>query len=309
MKAIQVRRCGSPEALVTSTRVGFDSRPAFLAFLAMMVTALLAQTTKVIDVTEPRPLSRALDALEVIVGIRINYEDPPYENENDLQDVSQQQRAAQPGYRLLVPRSGRVTAQLQLPVSVKPVENEAVFAVNLLLASYRQNMLPGDFKVEQANGMLYVTPTKVLAANGTMRDVTSPMTSLVTVPYAQRTVAEAAQAIFDAVYKATGLRIVIGTFPFWPKDVVSFGASGEAARDALGRLFAQTGRGSFSYRLTFDPRPDRMRIFDYMINVQPTGYVSPAAPPGLGPVVGSPSPVVTSQEPSNNNPAFVKAKP
>lgn len=295
---------------MTSARVGFGARLASVAFSATMATVLTAQTTNIIDVSEPRPLSKALEALEATFGTPINYEDPPYENQADLQDVStQQQRATRPGYRLLVPRSGRVTAQLQTTAGVKPAENEVVSGVNLLLASYRQNMLPGDFKVEQANGMLYVTPTKVLGANGAMRDVTSPMTAVVTVPNAQRTVAEAAQTIFDAVNQATGLRIVIGTFPFWPKDVVNFGASAEPARDALARLFAQTGRGPFSYRLTFDPKPDPMRIFDYMINVQLAGYVSPVAPPGLGPTVVSPGPAVTPRQPTTNgNPAFVKTK-
>ncbi len=253
--------------------------PVFLALLAMTATALAAQTTK-IDVNEPRPLSKALDALEVLTGMPINYEDPPYENEADLQDVSTpKQRAERPGYRLLVPRSGRVTAELQLPATGKLADSDVIFQVNLLLAGYRQNRLPGDFRIEQANGMLYIIPTKVLAASGTMREVTSPLTALVSVPYAQRTVSETAQAIFDGVYKATGLCIVIGTFPFWPTHTVRFGASGEPARDALAKLLAQTGTGSFSFRLTFDPKPDPMRTFDYMINIQSAGYVSPTPPP------------------------------
>jgi hypothetical protein len=290
---------------MTSTRFEFGLTLMMAAF------ALSAQTTKVIDVNDPRPLSVALDALEVVAGIPINYEDPPYENVADLQDVStEQQRAAKPGFRLLVPRSGRVTAQVQQPVSGKPSESDVILNVDLLLGVYRQNGLPGEFKIEQANGMIYVTPTKVLAANGSIRDVVSPMTALVTVPYARRNVAETAEAIFDALYKATGLRIVIGTFPFWSTDVVSFGAAQEPARAALARLFAQTGRGPLSYRLTFDPRPDPMRIFDYMINVQQTGYASPTAPPGLGPITVSPGPAVTSQPPTNSkgNPAFVEAK-
>ena len=292
-----------------TTHFGCNAWPVFLAIMAMTATALPAQTTKVIDVTEPRALSAALDALEIVVGTPINYEDPPYENEADLQDVStQQQRAAHPGYRLLVPRSGRVTAQVEKLAAGKAAENDVVFNVNLLLASHRQSRLPGDFKLEQANGMIYVSPTKVLGANGLMRDVISPMAALVTIPYAQRSVAETAQAIFDAVYKATELRIVIGAFPFWPTDVVSFGVSGEPARDALARLFTQTGRAPLSYRLTFDPKPDLMRIFDYMINIQPTGYVSPMAPSGLGPILVSPAPAVTSQQPTNTHPGFVQVK-
>lgn len=274
----------------------------------MTGSALSAQTTKLIDVTDPRPLWGALDALEIMVGAPINYEDPPFENEADLQDVSTpQQRAAQPGYHLLVPRSGQVMAQVQQAAAGIASEGDVTFDVNLLLSSYRQNALPGDFKVEQANGTVYVTPTKILGANGAVRAVTSPLMTPISVPYAKRTVEETAQAIFDAVYSATGQKIVIGTFPFWPTDTVSFGVNTEPARDALASLFALAGRGPLSYRLTFDPRPDSMRIFDYMINVQPAGFVSPAAPSGLGPILGIPT--VNSQQPANTPPGFTKAGP
>jgi hypothetical protein len=139
-------------------------RPWIPALLALTLTALQAQTTRVIDVNQPRPLWAALDALEIAVGGAINYEDPPYENEADVHDFSTpEQRATEPvGWALIGPREGHVTAEVQLPSTGKAADYEVVFDVNLLLASYRQNKLPGDFKVEQANGMLYVAPTKVL---------------------------------------------------------------------------------------------------------------------------------------------------
>ncbi len=292
-----------------SKHVGCGVRSAFLAILTMTAATVLSAQNAAVDVTDSRPLSAAIDALEVVVGTSINYEDPPYENEADLQDVSTQaQRTAQPGYRLLVPRIGRVTAGVQKLAAGNVQESDAIFDINLLLANYRQNVLPGDFKVEQANGMIYVTPTRVLGANGSVRSVTSPMMSLVTVPYAQRSVADTLQAIFDAVYKATGMRIVIGNLPFWPTDVVIFGASGESARDALARLFVQTRRGSLSYRLTFDPRPDTMRFFDYMINIQPTGFVIPVAPADLRPILVSPAPAAASPPSVGSLPGFTKAR-
>jgi hypothetical protein len=121
----------------------YGARPSFLALLAMMVTASQGQTTKVIDVTDARPLWAALDALEVTVGGAINYEDPPYENEADVQDFSTpQQRAGAPAWwRLVGPREGNVTAEVQVPAAGKAADNDVIFHVNLLLASYRQNEL------------------------------------------------------------------------------------------------------------------------------------------------------------------------
>lgn len=294
---------------MNSSQNKYRARPSFLALFVVTAAALQAQTTKVIDVNEPRPLWRALDMLETVVGGPINYEDPPYENLADVRDFSTpQERASTPGYQLLGPRDGHLTVEVQAPAGSRAADSEVIFNVNLLLTGYRQSKLPGDFKVEQANGMFYVTPTRILGANGVMRDVTSPLMAVVTFPNAERTVAETAQAIFDEVHKATGLRIVVGTFPFFPTQMVTFGASREPARDALARLFAQTAGGRLSYRLNFDPKPDRMRIFDYALNVQPTGYVSPMAPPGLGPIEVSPPTAATTQHPADSRPGLTKIK-
>ena len=211
-----------------------------LVLTLVLAAPLLAQASKGIAVTAPRPLWDAINALEAAAGGTVNYEDVPYENPADVQDYSTPaQRAAQPqGWQLLGPVTGTVTAEIPVPANGAVTANDLLYDVNLLLASYRQNHLPGDFQVEQANGMLYVMATKVLGANGVVRTVTSPMLTVITIPTADRSVVGTVQAIFDAVGKATGLRIGVATLPFWPSQRVAFGATAEVARDALARLFA-----------------------------------------------------------------------
>jgi hypothetical protein len=135
------------------------------------VTNAAGQMMKTISATGGRPLWHALDALEVEVGGTANYEDVPCENVADCRDVSTPQwRATAPqGYQLLVPRLGTVAADILVTANGAVAQNDLVYDVNLLLTSYRQNRLPGDFHVEQANGMLYVTADKVLGANGAVR--------------------------------------------------------------------------------------------------------------------------------------------
>ncbi len=266
------------------------------------VTNAAGQTMKTISATGGRPLWHALDALEVEVGGTVNYEDVPYENAADCRDVStpQWRATAPPGYQLLVPRLGTVTADIPVPANGAVTQNELIYDVNLLLTSYRQNHLPGDFQVQEANGVLYVTATKVLGANGVVRAVTSPMLTVITVPTGDRSVVETVQAIFDAVGTATGLRIGVATFPFWPSQRVAFGATGEVARDALARLFALSSSRPLSYRMIFEPKCDRMRVYDYIVNVAPSGYVAPTAPAGYGPInpsAGSAPPVPASAHP------------
>ena len=276
---------------------------AGVAILAVAAGADAAgQTMRTITATGGRPLWHALDALEVEVGGTVNYEDVPYENAADCRDVStpQWRATAPPGYQLLVPRLGTVTADIPVPANGAVTQNELIYEVNLLLTSYRQNHLPGDFQVQEANGMLYVTATKVLGANGAVHAVTSPMLAAITVPTADRSVGGTVQAIFDAVGIATGLRFGLDRLPFWPSQRVTFGAAGEVARDALARLFAQLSSRPLSYRLIFAPKCDRMRTTDYIVDVAPSGYVAPMALPGYGPInksAGSAPPVPASAHP------------
>jgi hypothetical protein len=272
-----------------------------------------AQAVNSILITDSRPLAGALDALEKMTGTPLNYEDPPYQNQSDLQDVSTpQQRLASPGYRNLVPRIGSMSVAIPASLFTNSAgasvsAANALFAANLLLTNYRQSALPGDFQLEQANGMIYVVPTKILGSGGSLLPVTSPMMTPVTIPNGQRSICDTAQAILDAVSTANGLRIFVGALPFWPGDVVSFGANGETARDALARLFAQVGQGTLSYRLLFDPKADTMRTFDYIMNIQRAGSSVPTAPAVRAPIAGSPSAQAGSAQSSAGNPAFVQA--
>jgi hypothetical protein len=81
------------------------------AILLKLTVPYACAQVQVINVSDPRPMADAMDARERIVHTTINYEDPPYENMADLQDVSTPaQRAAQTGYKLLVPRPGSLSA-------------------------------------------------------------------------------------------------------------------------------------------------------------------------------------------------------
>jgi len=205
-------------------------------------------------------LAAALDALEKVTGIAINYEDIPYENESDLEDVStSQQRAATPSYRVMVPRRGSVS----VPLRAMESGGDRLAVLNELVSSYRRNKLPGDFKVEQANGMFYVIATRTTSENGAVRDVVSPLSAPISVPYAERRIIDTVALILAVASKPGGPRIDVGSLPFFPPTLVSFGADREPARDALARLFAKATARPVSYRLLFDPL-----LKNYMMNVQ-----------------------------------------
>ena len=223
---------------------------------------LYAQALMEIEVSDHRPLAAALEKLQALTGVPINYEDVPYENAADLEDVSTpEQRLQHPGYRLLVPRKGRI----QATVDARPQASlsETAGSVHALLASYRAAGLPGDFQVEQANGMIYVTPAKVLNRAGTLQEVQPRMDTVVTIPYAERTAIACVEEITRAVSAATGAKIAVGTFPFLAATKpVACGANREPARNVLAALLSKLADTPASYDLLFEP------LTGYMLNLR-----------------------------------------
>lgn len=244
-----------------------------------VVIGLSGQKSSLIDVSDHRPLARALETLQALTGTPINYEDVPYENAADLQDVSTpEQRAKYPGYHLLVPRKGQVKATVA--VNPKGSLAETIAGVSALLASYRSAGMPGDFRAEQANGMIYVVPTKVLTRAGIVQDVQPRMDALVTFPSAQMRAIDCVQAITRAVSEATGAKVAVGAFPPFPAaQSVPCGANRESARNLLAAVLSKWSNRPATYDLLFDP------VSGYMLNlrlVAQVGAPSSAPPPAPG---------------------------
>jgi len=252
-----------------------------LFFYTLTVCTLSAQTVNAVVNADHRPLAGAVDKLQDILQVTINYEDAPYEHSGDLEDVSTpQQRAASPGFHLLVPLKGEVSV-----VVTGASESDKMYSILGLLNSHRNAGLPGDFTVEQANGAYYVIPVKVKAANGSMRDVSSVMRTPITLSGGERQAIDVEVAIVAAVSKAAGVKIVVGSFPFRPVTKLILAADREPARDVLARLFAKLSQTPVCYRLLYDPM-----MHEYMLNVQagqhqaaPVRPAVPAAPPVLTP--------------------------
>lgn len=215
---------------------------------------------------------KALDQMEQAFGSAVNYEDVRYEHPDDLEAVTDPRVRAYIGGRpSRVPRKGTLVVAFDDSTS----EPARVTHLNSLLAAYRQAGLPGDFRVEIANGMLYVVGTKVKGGDGRLRDLISPMSILVDVPFGRRTVIETVALIAEAVSKAGGVRVLVGQVPF-AAELVSFEARREAARDAIARLFREAHpERQTSYRMLFDTL-----VSSYMLNLN-------ALPPNVPPTDGS----------------------
>jgi hypothetical protein len=235
----------------------------FRTFGAMLLicTVVAGQPAVTIEADDHRPLAAAVVQLQHTLGLTINYEDIPYQHKDDLEDVStEQQRALYPGYSLLVPRKSRVTSTI-LSGPNSP-EGEKVRDLQSLLNSYRIGRLPGDFTLEQSNGMLYVIPSKARMADGVTREVVSPMKAEITIPFAERSVVETVVVILDSISRSSGLKISAGRIPFHPTHKIGFSATRQQGRDALASLLSQVSPRGAYYHLLFDP------VAGYMLNLE-----------------------------------------
>lgn len=149
--------------------VNIDVKASVFLSIALAATLILVkpafEQTSTSSVTDPRPLNAVSDVLEQALGAPVNYEDPPYPNVGDLEDIQLLQYGHMtPGYQLLVPRRATVTGA----ILAKPDSSDAekMATIETLLVRYRSNQLTEDFKVEQANGTFYIIPTKALSKSG-----------------------------------------------------------------------------------------------------------------------------------------------
>lgn len=230
------------------------------AFTQSIETPLLGQT-KTIAVEDRRPIVAVLDQLEALFGVPINYEDVPYENSMDVEDISTpQQRASFPGYHLVVPRVGKI--EFGIVDTNSPITNVLGSLTNLV-AAYHANALPGQFVVGESNGVFSVAAVTSRDSSGKQKDVVTPLADRVMIPEATRTTSDTVATVLGSISKASGVNVVLGTFPFPFAPKLTLGSNGEPGSVVLANLFGKLTSRPISYRLLFDPSSK-----GYMLNLQ-----------------------------------------
>ena len=156
-------------------------------------------------------------------------------------------------------------------ILAKPESSDAekTAMIEPLLVSYRTNQLAEDFKVEQANGMFYITPTKALSKNGVTVAASSLMALPVTFPAQLLSGADAIQLVLDSVGRAANVKIGQAAVIFLSDQKVMIGATGEPARDVLSKIVKALTGARVSYRLLSIPQGKGGT--DYLLSMQYAG--------------------------------------
>jgi hypothetical protein len=254
-----------------------------------------AQMAVHINVNQPRPLEVALDKLEKLMGIPINYEDPRYQCAADLQDTTDQvqsaaQKAAHPTFRIIVPTAGALVFDSLMPAVPQPVD--ALAAVTQLVQQHQAKGNSGRFIVKTVGSVLTVEPGAARNAGCTWTTVSPLMETKIGFASQTRDATDTLTLILNSLTKQVGVKVGLARLPMlsFVKKTATIGANDEPANVVMVRLFEQlssTPSSVFSYHLFFDPATNSyMADIDVTVPVRakplPAGQVQPATGGMLG---------------------------
>ncbi len=185
---------------------------SLLIALGIASVASAQETTTVITVNDPRPLSEAILKLEKVSNQPMTYEDAPMVYAGDLVDMSDVYRH-NPGVKVLMPKS----EPLSLTFTTTDIADRAGTAQVLgrLVTKFNREHPEGpQFTILDQDGLFHVIPTSQRLASGNVMPYTSPLDVPLTVVVKDVLAGVALKAILDALEAKTGTKILVGISPF-----------------------------------------------------------------------------------------------
>lgn len=241
-----------------------------LALLLACVTAGAADANAPelqLAVTDPRPVAQAVAVLSERHGIAITYEDPRYEFEGDLKDVTIEvsRSPIKPGQRILVPLGGSLELTYSIsPTSGKPEQVDAL--IRKILDTHVANGGGSQFELTQDGSTFHVVPVMLKSSQGTWKATTSVLDTPINVAIEQRSGIQMVDAICEALTDAARVRVVVGVEPLnaMANAQIVDGGTNEAAGAMLSRVLQRLTRQSaerfgkdferpYVWQLLFDP--------------------------------------------------------
>jgi hypothetical protein len=223
---------------------------------------------------DPRPLDRALDALQGKYGWRINYEDPQYISKLDLADP----KASSEGR----PEPGGGSFVVEFPATPNTTPDEQK-TLQIVVDAYNQSKNPGRFELRHGDPEQFdVVATAAHDEKGNLSKQEIVLDLPVMIPSGDRTVAETVDLICQKVAEKSHIAVALGVHPMGlDRQHATIGGKEMPARAYISATTEPTGR-KISWRLLYDPDSK-----SYVLNLHQTRVPPPPKPPTPSPAPSS----------------------
>ena len=232
-----------------------------LSFIIALGFVSSQQTTTLISVNDPRPLSAAILELEKVIKQPITYEDPSYSYSADVVDRSNSFRHAS-GAKVLLPKGGA----LNFPFMPSEVSDRTGTAKVLgrLVTRFNQSYPDGaQFMVLDQDGLFHVIPRSSRSASGGVGPHASPLDVPLTLVAKDVTGLEALNAICADIKAMTRTTILMGAIDLnaFAHTTVSISSDTETGRTLLTQVLQVTAP-DLSWQLLTGAGPEPVYYFN-----------------------------------------------
>ncbi len=229
-----------------------------------------------IIVDDPRPVAKAAEILSAKYGYVVTYEDPEYQYEGDVREVTQEvAKSASPKNRVLVPAGGALTIRnLKGLAHIDAAARGRAMVAAVIEAQGAEPSQGGTFRIAESRGMIHIIPQKVRDANGEWVSARPVLDTIITIPQRTRSGLEMLREICEALSKKTGETVVLGAISLnaFSRIQVTNGADNVPAREVLSILLGASA-AKMSWQLFYAPD-----LQWHVLNIRP----APGDLPNLG---------------------------
>lgn len=202
--------------------------------------------TAKLKASDPRPLRQAIEALNQEYGLRINYEDPPYESDSELIETRDAQwKAAHPNSRPATIPAGGVFESVYDENSAALTTEQELTILRKVIKDYNKSGNPGKFELRtHEGGGNSVVGVGVKDKKGGDRSVLPLLDTAVSIPVEKRSAADALGLIFAQLSEKRHAKVALGwgANNLLPNVDITVGGDEVPARNLLLKIFEGTGR-------------------------------------------------------------------
>jgi hypothetical protein len=251
---------------------------------ALPPSATAPATTSVeILVSDGRPLSDEIEAVNQICGSRITYEEPPYENASSVEQES-------PGTPV-VPRSRVLDYRLNYRASVDPME-----LASALVSAYNARCPTAKFRaIGASDSIINIVPVQNMNEAGRLVQCESLLDKKITYSADGKSFDDTAQDICNLIAKPKGMEIGVSGGHFMANAMKQAKASqtfhDQPARECFNQLVAEYDKqhdAPISWSFLLDPAGHFAALNFYSVNAPASGS------PGLWLYIEADRPVATA---------------